>query len=1278
MVARYQKLVIERPGDQVAISRLMDLVRKRDGNLSKLLVELETLASAGGETKYAALLALAEVATSTGDLPRAQRVLLEVSSSWPKRPEAQRALARLARAQGDLAGAKASLERALPLESGISKEETLSELWQLCLELSDLECAQRHHGALVRLARGNGFVAGELGRALLARGRHREAVVELRRVARGAEGDGRALVPALRDLGRAELVSGEAGLALQTLSRASRLSEAEPGLRAEIDVLRADAHRALGTLDDYLNELERGPETADRLALLGRLYEERGQLDRAARAYRRASALTPTDIDLRLALVRLLELTLDLDGAQKELAKLVRQAPGQLDLVLRHIDVLLASGKRQQALVEFDRAVVTFEQDATASFLLLELAERLQEAERAKRIELAQAARSGLGRKHLVELGSRAYRQGDGDKARALWKRLLTDRDTTQGAVLYGETLLAHDDVQGGLEALERAVAGAPAALEPKVALARGLLRAAALATGPAKKDYERRALLAWLAVLEDPSSKASSDRSTRGEARRQVVRLLKRTGRLTLEMAALERAFLAPEPNTDAGLTLAEAQILTKNPSDAERTLARLHQLLPGDREVLVRLERVQLDQGKTEAALGTLERLLVIDPTRAQVTLGRLADLAFDLHDDKRAIGYAERACSLDASDAEALSKLGDLYEKSGRLPEAEAAYRKALAQDGQLHAVAIKLGRLLSKRGEGAEALGLLLRSLRSAHRADDIALLGRQALGAAVSTDLTRELEDQLRPLCISRPEAVALRALLLDVLTKERQTLEDRTTRADSVAAQAARKSLADLADRNLGPLLSVLAAADLHEQEQVILLLGWGNADGAGAALLDFAEGPAPEPLRVAAIAAATKRADERLAPRLTSLLTRKGQNPRGALALAVVRGLSALESHEARRGLEFALKAEDPDIRTEALLALSQRQPALSEATLVHILASETEGDAARAAAALAFSTRPRAKTTADLLLGQLEQAPPIVHAGALTALAWQAPTDQRFLEAAAASLLGSDARSVAAGIRALALTEAEVPRVADRARATPSFAKDGSSSVGSAEERLWQLMTATPPLAVRVRVLEKYQSYLITALEVALKTSRASAIRALGAMARSDGLPALSPLYAADNATSGSGTASEQQAVMAARSIHLAVLPWVIQHAQGSDLELATLALGTLCPDQDAMSRLTLERALAGKDDAKFEAAAFALTECKVELAMPLLGDFLKTGPAWPRQRRMAAVLEAIGARQKPPLDPAIRDLLGALSRSENELVKGRALSAERALGLADEETE
>ncbi len=58
LVERYRKVVFDRPGDQVAIERLMDLIRQRDGPLTALSAELDATALSGGERAFAAQLLL--------------------------------------------------------------------------------------------------------------------------------------------------------------------------------------------------------------------------------------------------------------------------------------------------------------------------------------------------------------------------------------------------------------------------------------------------------------------------------------------------------------------------------------------------------------------------------------------------------------------------------------------------------------------------------------------------------------------------------------------------------------------------------------------------------------------------------------------------------------------------------------------------------------------------------------------------------------------------------------------------------------------------------------------------------------------------------------------------------------------------------------------------------------------------------------------------------------------------------------------------------------------
>src|SRR5690606_4802571 len=144
------------------------------------------------------------------------------------------------------------------------------------------------HRTLTRESHGNLFLQGELGRELLKRGHTDRAIEELDRVAKEATGDARALSPALRDLGEAQLEGGKVKEAIASLKKASQLAAASPGLRIAIDTLRAEAHRKDGSLSVLLEELETSTNSAARLGLLGRLHEEQGSTEQAVSTYEKA------------------------------------------------------------------------------------------------------------------------------------------------------------------------------------------------------------------------------------------------------------------------------------------------------------------------------------------------------------------------------------------------------------------------------------------------------------------------------------------------------------------------------------------------------------------------------------------------------------------------------------------------------------------------------------------------------------------------------------------------------------------------------------------------------------------------------------------------------------------------------------------------------------------------------------------------------------------------------------------------------------------------------
>jgi tetratricopeptide (TPR) repeat protein len=189
----------------------------------------------------------------------------------------------------------------------------------LCLDLKDVAGARRYHQELVRRAQGSFYVRGELGRELFVRGDYAAAVAEYQTVVAAAAGDNRVLGPALRDLGHAQAKAGDRAAALATLRRALAVAGAQAGIRREIYEIIVEIYRADDRLRELVAELEqqRAPN-AQELRMLGGLYEETGQVQRALETFRRALTLEAGDLELRLKVIQLLQIQGDLGAAITE------------------------------------------------------------------------------------------------------------------------------------------------------------------------------------------------------------------------------------------------------------------------------------------------------------------------------------------------------------------------------------------------------------------------------------------------------------------------------------------------------------------------------------------------------------------------------------------------------------------------------------------------------------------------------------------------------------------------------------------------------------------------------------------------------------------------------------------------------------------------------------------------------------------------------------------------------------------------------------------------
>lgn len=919
LIKRYRKLIIEKPGEEVPVLRLAELIRKRDGNIESLLTDLKSLAMEGStEEKYGSLLALSFYLMLDASTNEALTTIKQAIQLFPKRGIGHQLQGKVEALSGDKQAAILSFERALQVSEPTEFPFLLRELRQLSLELGDLESARNYHVKLTNNSKGNSYLEGELGRELLSRGLTQPALDELKRVAEKQRHDPRAHGPALLDLGEAELKAGKFDQAILHLERAAQLLQANPGKQLSAQRKLAEAHQQQGTLKRYLTELEKQANNSQAYELLGRLYEQEGQSIEAVSSYRQAARLAPGDIDLKLRLARVYELTGDVESAVLAQKSALLLAPNDIQLSLRLMNLLLAQGQRQEALQEWDRIYARAHTDAEASLLLADYAERLQENERQLRVMRRLSEQGASDYRILIDLGSRYFRRGDEVTAKKIWQKIPgVVSDQAKGQVILAEVLIDHEAFAEGLTLLKAARDSSPQSANVVKALALGLERALA--------DAQRRQQLQWQnEAIEQFETLLHMKIEAKDAvlARRHLVRLYKQRGDLLLQIEKIKQALTAQPQRHDLLRLLAVALDKAGDQLAAASALTTYCQKYPGDVDALNELAQSQLRAGDYDGAAATWKRLVQADPKRSREYYKYMSDAAKARGNLADALNYAKAAAERQADDPIALSQLGDLYVAQGLFDEAQDAFGRALLVDDSLDAVRLQLADLLSKSGQADAAFEHLSFILRTSK--DDVALkrASSRLLNLGITSGRLEEVEATLRRLAIARPETKTYRQLFFEILSSQVYPLELKLHHGSALEADAAKRALGQLAARSSVILLAALSAEEKEDHNLALKLLSYDASAHAHMALLAFAEGNHPIAQRTAALLAIEQPQDPVIVRRLVAFL-RAGDEPAdSALAAAAVFVLR--DTPPAYPALLKCTEQGSAELQGQALLALS------------------------------------------------------------------------------------------------------------------------------------------------------------------------------------------------------------------------------------------------------------------------------------------------------------------------------------------------------------------
>jgi tetratricopeptide (TPR) repeat protein len=954
-IAHYTPIALSAPSEPVPVARLVQAYRERDGNLKKLVDDFEKRAAAGGPDAWAAKVVLAGVYTTDGRYEDAVRTYQQAIAERPTVPWAMLALGQLQADRQDKAAARATLEGALPLlKNGADVEKTTRQLFSLSLDLKDYEGAKRYHEALVKAAGGSLYVKAELGRELLARGDYERAEAELREMVKASAGDNRALAPALRDLGAALAKEKKMDEAMATLKRALAVAGSAAGVRSQILAVMTDAYRAEGKLAELVAILEaEHPGDFQRLAMMGALYEETGDVDKAIATYRKALAVEGKQIDVRLKLVHLLQTAGELDQAIKEYEGLIKAAPNNPDFVFELCETLIQRGDRPKAL----RLLGELEARAHEDDVLAAVAdfyERVEEKDRSLKVLQKLAASNGGDPAHVIDLGDRYYQAGDKKRALETWARIkVVVPNRAKAEATLGEVYLDHDMAVEALAALREAVQLEPSNVRYKKTLATALERAATSLGSPAMRYGEARAI--WEELLAGPGG---ADKILAREARTHIVSLWALTRELPAQVTPLSTRFSGPKPDLEAGRLLAEVLRKLHRLPEAEAALRRVVELAPGDEESLLALERVLVQEQNLEGAIAVLQKLVDVDDKRAREFYQRMAEYAAQLYHDDDAIKFYVEAVKLSPNDATGHQKLGGMYKRRGDVPRAIAELRLAIAQNDRLFPVYFDLAELLLSTGQIDEADRLFRRVVRASADEELVARAARMSMQVNLGKGTLSELERELLPVAVGNPQKTIYRRLLVELYGAMTfplvQKLKAEGPRA--AGAAAARAELGRIGARAVKPLLDALADDKEAQQEIAIHVLAYVENRNAGPALYNYATGSADKALRVRAMIACGALRDPALLPRYEQMLAPKEGAatvlPSDAIAVAAAWGVARMGDKKAEPLLVRLLSSPAPDVRALAALGLGLGHDRKYAPALAALARSPEAGAIARAAA--------------------------------------------------------------------------------------------------------------------------------------------------------------------------------------------------------------------------------------------------------------------------------------------------------------------------------------
>jgi tetratricopeptide (TPR) repeat protein len=505
------------------------------------------------------------------------------------------------------------------------------------------------------------------------------------------------LLKATTDLANLYHLQGKLPEARETLQAGVQNNPDAPQLYVFWANLLSDVGKstdAEGVLDKLRNQM---PKSSDAAIAIGDYYLRKNDVDKALAEYRRGLSESVGNLEIEKRMQDLYLTSNQTEQAAKLDSQLMSQAPKDILVTVLHGRLLLAQGKKQDAIIALQDAVKNAPNSAMAHYYL-GLTHWQNENLGQANSELKEALKASpaspglpLVLRSLVQLN---LAQNNTSEAQVYAQELVQKNPADVNARLQlGSIYLSEGQLR---QAEEQFVAARQ--LSPNQAGVHsglGQLNAREKKWTEAEKEFET-------AIRLDPSNPTMlSAYADFLVARQQTQKALARV-----------QQFVDANPNNAQGrLILGAVRNDSKNTSAAQAEFERAIQIDPKNIQGYLRLGGLYQQENQTEAAIGQYQKALDLQPKSATL-ITMVGNLYLDKNDVETARKYYARALEIDPDAVMANANMAWVKAQEGKdLDVALGMAQKAKSQMPEVPSISDTLAWVMYKKGNYSGAIPLL---------------------------------------------------------------------------------------------------------------------------------------------------------------------------------------------------------------------------------------------------------------------------------------------------------------------------------------------------------------------------------------------------------------------------------------------------------------------------------------------------------------------------------------------------------------------------------------